>query len=896
MSKSKRVLFLCLFLVSGFCGLVYEIVWGRLLSFVFGGTTFAVTTVLACFMGGLAAGSWLGGCLGRNVRNPVRAYGFIEISIGLYCLFIPALMHLALPLYRVLAETSGQSFVLLTLARILVSALILVIPACLMGSTLPLLSKAFTRHSDELGGSVALLYGINTAGAFAGCVSVGCFLLPVFGLSRCILLAAALNILAGAVAVIGIGKGTGSKETLIEGDNGNKVQPGESVASGSLYPPAVLLSCAVCGFVAMGYQVAWIRALILVMGASTYAFSIIVACFIFGIAVGSLLISKTIDRISRPVTWAGVLAGTIGLSSIIAVPCFERMVGFVAKLSQSGNSGFFRILGLETLYMFGLLIVPTLCMGALLPLFCRIYRELRVRKLEGKAAQAFVSSDVGAVYASNTAGSVLGIVITGFVLIPCVHLGMQRSIISLSVLSVVVGSLLLVADNFFSRKLVLSTLVAVSAACISSVFPGGAWSKKDLLSAPYLGHTVDRSEEIIFYEEGVDCTVSVSLTGKNNRTLRINGKPDASSRIDDRCTQVLMGQIPLFLRPGSSDVCVIGLGSGITADSVLAHPVKSVDVAEISSSVIRAAEYFSQANNNVLKNARLKVCHEDGRNFLLLGKKKYDIIISEPSNVWISGIANLYSREFLETARRNLKPGGLYCFWIHSYAMRSEDFTAVIGTMMTVFPHAQLWSMTFGDYLVLGSESPVSIDLESCGRTFGRPEVKDMMKSIGIDDPIQLAYYYVADGKQLAPLVSGQRILVDDLPYLEFSAPQYLLKSEAMRIVGTILSAEGEPDLTGGNTSTLNSGFIERIRKGRASRRCLNETVRAANSGEGMQVLKNFLLAAQYAPDDRRVLYVIENFFEEKIANVDPKTRAVMEEYYARIVSAAPRIRTIRRD
>ena len=317
------------------------------------------------------------------------------------------------------------------------------------------------------------------------------------------------------------------------------------------------------------------------------------------------------------------------------------------------------------------------------------------------------------------------------------------------------------------------------------------------MSGPYLGRAVASQEEIVFYEEGIDCTVSVSDVGKGNRTLRINGKTDASTNPDDMCSQIMMAQIPLFLRPGSSDVCVIGLGAGFTVDSVLAHNVKSVDVAEISGSVIRAAECFRLANNDVLRNPRLALHHEDGRNFLLLGRKKYDIIISEPSNVWISGIANLYSSEFLDIALARLKPGGLYCFWIHSYSMRQEDYSSVIKTMMSRFPHVQLWSMTFGDYLVVGSESPIVVDPETISGLCGEPKVMRMLNRIGIDDPRQIAYYYVADGNQLKPVIRNQRLLIDDVPYLEFSAPRYLLQNDAQQIVEAILRVDGFPCFSG---------------------------------------------------------------------------------------------------
>ena len=352
--------FLLLFFVSGTSGLIYEIVWSRLLVFVFGGTTFAITTVLACFMGGLALGSYLGGRLIDRVRRPARLYGILEIGIGIYGLCVPVLLGLALPLYRFLAGALDGSFVWLTVARVLVSGAVLLLPSTLMGATLPLLSQAFARRAGGTGSAVARLYGVNTLGAFAGSAAAGFGLLPVLGLWGSTVVAALLNIAAGVVAILAAGREGEAAEAV--GKKSERRE--EAVAAGpspvAIGPRTLLLLYGLSGFAAMAYQVAWTRALILSMGASTYAFSAIVACFILGLGLGSVLIAPWVRRIRDPLSVAGLLEGGIGLSALLVVPLFGEMPGLVERLANSLDSTFGSILAIEALSVLGLLIVPTL--------------------------------------------------------------------------------------------------------------------------------------------------------------------------------------------------------------------------------------------------------------------------------------------------------------------------------------------------------------------------------------------------------------------------------------------------------------------------------------------------------------------------------------------------------
>lgn len=898
MNRSRRLIFFCLFFVSGACGLIYEIVWSRLLVFVFGGTTFAITTVLACFMGGLALGSFLAGRFSHRLNRPARVYGLLEIGVGLYCLLIPLLLDLALPMYQALATVSGGSFFWLTAARVLVCALILIVPTALMGATLPLLSKAFVRRAGELGGAVARLYGINTIGAFVGCAGAGFLLLPAVGLSNSILLAALLNVSAGIVAVTLTGKRFPEQHPPEVGPAPDQppVREATPVHAPSIRPGSLLWLYGLSGLAAMAYQVAWTRALILSMGASTYAFSAIVACFILGIALGSLLISPWIGRIRAPLGWAGLLEAIIGLSALLVAPLFGEMPGLVGRLSEATNATFEHILAIEILSVGGLLIVPTLCMGALLPLICAIYEASAARSDhpepdgDSQARSPATGQTVGAVYAANTVGTIIGATVTGFVLIPWHLVGMQRTIITASTISILIGTVFVLREKPWRRLPVYAATGVVWVVGILLALISEPWSKTVMVSGPYLGRGANPGE-VVFYREGIDTTVAVTRSQAHIYSLLVNGKADASTNTRDMRTQLLLGHLPLLLNPDATEVCVIGLGSGVTASAVLAHPVRIADVVEISSAVVAAAEYFSPANHEALRDPRLRLHRADGRNFLLVGDREYDVIVSEPSNPWISGIANLFTTQFFEIARSRLKPGGLHCQWFHAYSMKADDFAAVIKTMTAVFPYVQLWEASRNDYLIICSDAPIVIDVESTYLTFGRPRVSTTLSSILINDPIQLAHYYVADGRDLTPWTGAQESLVDDLPYLEFSAPRYLLRGEPAVIAKSLRTAGRPPLLAGSTDSLLNQEFLKTIG---AAQRARESLIAASSGGPRRKRFESLLNAARCTPHDARILTAIDQQLKTMSRSASEQALVRIDDLYTRIAKAAPEIERIR--
>ena len=867
MHTGHKNIFLGLFFLSGACGLTYEIVWSRLLVLVFGGTTFAITTVLTCFMGGLALGSFLAGRRSSRAARPERVYGLLEIGIGLMALAVPVLLELSTGVYRALAGAVGDSFLLLTGARVLVSGFILLLPTTAMGATLPLLVSAFARHGKGGGGGVAVLYGANTLGAFVGCAGAGFFLLPKLGLSGSTLTAAVLNLAAGSVALL-LARRSPRREPEAAAETGAgeaRQVPSEAAtaatesiagsapsALGRLDVPSkvgnrtLLALYALSGFAAMAYQVAWTRALILSLGSSTYSFSLIVSCYIFGLAVGSLGMSRWVDTLKRPLAVAGSLQGLIALGALFVVPLFGELPAVVARATGTEGASFSSVLWVEALWVFGLLVVPTLAMGALLPLICRIYDP----------ADQQAGRSVGDVYAANTAGTIVGAAVAGFVLIPWSPIGMEHTIHLASGLNLLVGSAFLLAEK--PRKVLRYALAGGAwAAAVLAVGVTEPWSRERMVSGPYLGRDKAEEWDVVFYREGVDTTVAVEKLGDTGKlSLSVNGKPDASNILGDMPTQMLLGIIPALLRPAAREVCIIGLGSGMSVGSLLLFDVERVDVAEISQGVVEGSRYFDPDSHAPLDDPRVHLHRADGRNLLLLADRRYDMILSEPSNPWISGVSNLFTREFFELARSRLVPGGLHAQWIQGYTISPDDIAAILRTLGEVFPHYQVWEMSLNDYLVVASTEPLAIDMESLYFSFQHPPLQRELGRIYITNPLQLANHYITDREHLSPWLAEAEVLSDDHNFLEFDAPHFLLSETQHDIALAIYRLGAAPAFADDSDGVLEQIFTDVVERSRKRGLRFREIPRAA-SEDMTAYVRALNETITYARTDIRTLFAI---------------------------------------
>jgi spermidine synthase len=779
----QTLLLYILFFLSGTTALVYELVWVRELIFVFGGTTYAITTVLVAFMAGLGLGSYLAGRSCHKLKHPARVFGYLEIGIGSYALLVPFLLGLAQPAYRALYPYAQDLPVLLTAARFLVGGLVVLLPATLMGATLPVLVRHITSQGGRVGASVGYLYGVNTFGAVLGVVAAGFFLLPAFGLEQTTRLSAAVDILVGiaALTLLPMPRPQPAPRAATVADS-RALLPDFKLSGGALV--MVLIGFAVSGFSSMVYQITWTRALIMSVGSSTYSFTCILAAFILGLALGSLAVARFADRFRNPVLVFGILEVLIGVVAVAIVPIHGQLPGYVAQLVRGYSDDYDVLMSLQFLLIIAITFVPTFLIGAIFPL---VTRALASRGGEAGAV-------TGRAYAVNTIGTILGSFLAGFILIRGNVLGVQNSIILASLLNAIIGvALVIVASPNMGGALVKRVaLPLLGLAVIPAVaFAAGSWDQAAMTTAPFLNRPAAKHVRVIeYYEDGVDLTVSVERNPEEEDawSLGVNGKPDASTDLHDMLNFILLSHIPALLNPDGQDACMIGLGSGLSVGSLSCYPnYTRIDCVEISPIVIEAARtYFDDYCYNVLtEDPRVRMIPADGRNHLLLTDQTYDLILSQPSNPWMSGVSSLFTREFFELARDRLTENGLFGAWLQSYSMSKRDFRMVVRTFVNVFPHAQLWELDRSNFLLVGSRLPIQVELDEFLRRFRQPEVWADLFRISIREPADVLGRYIADRSKLVPWSEGAALHTDDNSLLEFSAPRYLYAHE-----GDLIMAE----------------------------------------------------------------------------------------------------------
>jgi spermidine synthase len=775
---------LALFVVSGAVGLIYEILWTRALGLIFGHTVFAITTVLAAFMLGLSLGSAALGRLARRAGHPLRLYAALEAGIGLSALAVTPLMDAAASLSLRLVTVDARPLAV-SAAQFALILPILLLPTALMGGTLPALIRLTGEGAERLGVRAGTLYAANTLGAVGGVATAGFALLPALGNRATGLLAAAANLaLAGGAWVL-------SRSVPAPAPSPPPVSTplGEDGGIGPHARGAAMLALAASGALAMVSETAWARALSLVVGSSTYAFTAMLLAFLLGIGLGSAAYAA---RAPRPTLGllGGIQLGAAGAGAL-ALFAFRRMPDlFLWGFAISDAPAVVQPLQIAVSI---LTLLPITCaLGATFP--CAVALAAR----PGDHA----SGAVGTPYAVNTLGAIAGTVVAGFLLVPT--LGVEGTLRAAVGGSGALALALMAWERWQAhgsraagpwRRWGAAGLAA-AAALAAAALPG--WDRRVLTSGvaiygnTYLAtagglHTALAGERLLSYRDGIGATVSVHENARG-RFLRINGKTDAST--GDMETQLMLGHLPLLLRPGARDVLVIGLGSGVTAGAVLRHPVRHLDVIEIEPAVAEAAAFFSRENGNALGDPRARLWIADARQFLLANSTRYDAIISEPSNPWIGGIAALFTREFFALVRSRLTPGGVAVQWVHGYGLAPGDLRMIVRTFGTAFPDATLWGPNGGDYLLVGGAGLITLDPAAIGaRVASAPGVRRDLEGIGFNSPDSLLADFLLREDDLARYAAGAGLNTDDLLPLEFSAPRSLYRDTAVENRRGVLAA-----------------------------------------------------------------------------------------------------------
>ncbi|MFN0136162.1 MAG: fused MFS/spermidine synthase [Phycisphaerae bacterium] len=853
--SATRYSLLLIFLLSGATGLVYQLVWVRMLTLVFGGTTYAITTVLVAFMGGLGLGSFIAGKIAPRVAAPGRAYGWLEIAIGAYALAVPLLFQLVEPLYRAMYSVVGDAPFWLTAARFLVGALFLILPTTAMGATLPLLVQYIGGKDERVGRSVGTLYGINTLGAFGGTILAGFWLIPTLGVAATTWTTSLANLLLGSAAI-----------ALFRGPRLDPAAPAvprtaavaNSVAAQS--PPAlatdnrdairtaVLATFAISGFCSMVYQIAWTRALVMCFGSTTYSFTCILAAFILGLAIGSLVVARFLDRAARPARIAGWLQLAIGLSAVCIAPLYDTIPLLVYQWVGQLSGNYSALIGLQFAIIIAVTFVPTAMMGALFPL---VTRTLAATADDAAAA-------TGRAYGINTIGTICGAFIAGFVLIRGEVLGALWSINLAAVMNALLGVWLIRATGVRSEPIQHGPLPAMGglAAVVLAATMFGSWDIDTLATGSFRpgNDPVARKREFEtkYYADGVDTTVSIvqSRTQPHLIALTVNGKPDASTVITDMHTQLLLAHIPTMITPRLENACMIGLGSGISLGALSRYQeFKQIDCVELCEEVVLASNAFTSQNHDVLlTDPRVRMLTADGRNHLLLTEQRYSVILSQPSNPWIAGVSNLFTREFFELCKSRLQPDGTLAVWMQSYALTFENFQMVVRTLRASFPQVEIWQTHESDVILTARSAPARMSLDVMLPRFYHAPVQTDVYRIGMQHLGRVLGCCLIGGKSIDTWLQAGPIHTDDNAILEFDAPRNLYLPPDNRIAESLISIASDPlplvvDIERATTPQQRR-IIQQAADAREARRLLNAATIARNMGATEDEQAEILLQA----------------------------------------------------
>ena len=776
---------LALFFLSGAVGLLYEVLWMRRLTLVFGATQLAVSTVLGAFMLGLAGGGAVGGRLADRGRGLLAAYGLLEILVGAYALAFPWLLRLASGYYATSFGTDSVDWWGGQLRRLVLMGLLVAVPTAAMGATLPLLARHAADRASAAARRTGLLYGANTAGAVVGTWFTGFVLLPSIGVRSTEVLAALANIGVGLVALAwGFRQGhsapmeddrdfAAEREELLD----LAPDPDRRPDRRRLVVPVVVFALALSGACAMIYEVAWSRFLALVLGSSVYAFTLMLVAFLVGTAGGSLAASGRVGRPGhRPLRELAIALALAGTFAFASTHMFRFMPYWYVDLYDAfdGHDSFIFV---AQAMLAGLVMTPTtFCIGLAFPLAVAAVLD----------RPSAVGRSVGSLYVGNTLGAVAGAVGAGFLLIP--WLGIQNALLLAVVLDLGLAAVVL-SVRVMPRRTRAAGLAALAALAVTVSLVRPAWDPL-LMSAGMYKYVSDLSDysheavrnfalsdfELLYYVEGITSVVTVARsTGSGNIWLANNGKVDASTDSDLR-TQVLLGHLPFLYKDDAKSALVVGLASGITAGSALIEAgLEQLDILEIEPAVVEASHYFDLHNGRPLDDPRVSMITNDARNHLVLTDRTYDVIINEPSNPWISGVSNLFTQEYLRLGRSRLAPDGIFVQWTQVYGMGRDDLRTLLRTFADVFPNVVLFSaLEDTDLILLGSREPLlpfPTDLYQRGWSGARG---DDLARVGVVDPHDLLSYVLMDRDAIVELAGDAPLNTDDNAHIEFNAPKYL--------------------------------------------------------------------------------------------------------------------------
>ncbi len=780
--KRIQLLIILLFIISGLASLIYQVVWFKQLSYFLGSTTYSQSIVLATFMGGLALGSWYWGKKADKSSNQLKIFAYLEIALAFYCFFYHQIFEISSNLFFTVATSASMApdSASVLAVKFFISAITILLPTFLMGGTLPVLVRFLTNSSNQIGKNVAILYFVNSLGAVLGTGIAGFFLLQYLGLKLTTYFGATIELSVGVIALFLAFKYKSSQPTLSE--KGKELSSPtqndvSSVESAFLSHRTVLILALLSGVSAMIYEVGWLRLLIPILSSSTYSFTIILVTFITGITIGSYIVYKFNDRIKKTLFTIGLCQLGIVLSLLITLPQFEKVPYWIWSSSEGileSTYPFFQYILIQVSYVFLLLIVPTIFMGMTLPLLSRY--ASKVKETAGET--------IGNLFAVNTIGTVIGSLAAGLLLVP--HIGIRYTIELAVLINLLMAIILIRASkgSEFRIKIAALGIVLITSGWYFMRMSNENWGHAIMLSeiprqinrvqAPssydefYTNAT--KGDTILYYKEGIGGTIVVATNGRET-FLTTNGKGDANT-VSDLRTQVSLGLTPITLHAKPDSIFVIGFGAGTTVGHAASHPsVKYAEVAEISSEVVDASVHFNSINQKPLENKKINVIRDDGVSALRLSKKKFDVIISQPSNPWSAGVGNLFTDEFFRDCKSKLKPGGFVAQWLNLYEIDDKSLQLIFRTALGRFSNLSLWHIGRADILLVCSDQKIDPDLLRMRESY--EQVKEQFQLADIYSYSAFLSQQLTNDISRIRKYAGEGVVnSENHPYLEMWAPK----------------------------------------------------------------------------------------------------------------------------
>jgi spermidine synthase len=785
---------LLLFAGSGCSALIYEIVWYQLLQLIIGSTAISLGVLLATFMGGLCLGSLLWPRLVSGRQHPLRLYAWLELGIGVCGL----LALFGMPLIdRVYITAVGHGLPGI-LVRALVCAACLMPPTMLMGASLP--AAARWIEADPEGVSwMGLLYGANTVGAVSGCILAGFYLLRVYDLATATFVAAGLN---ATVALASLLIASRSSYRVLEGES---PRARRFLGSGTVY-----LSIALSGACALGAEVVWTRLLGLLLGATVYTFSIILAVFLVGLGIGS--------------TAGSLLARTLRKAKLALGLCQMLLAAAVAWTAYmlADSLPYWPVNPLLSTNVWMTFQVDMVrCLWAILPAALLWGASFPLALAAVADSEEDAGRMVGGIYAANTAGAILGALCFSLLLIP--HLGSARSERILIVLSTVGGLVLLAPLVASSRKR------AGALALIASV-AAAVWLVARVPSTPGMLIAFGRrivtstgSARILYAGEGINSSIAISEWDDGAVQFHVSGKVEASTEPYDMRLQRMLGHLPGLIHPQPRSVLIVGFGAGVTAGSFTRYPsMQRIVICEMEPLVPKIATlYFPRENYDVLHDARTRIFYDDARHYILTSPDKFDIITSDPIHPWVKGSATLYSKEYFELVKAHLNPGGIVTQWVPLYETDLATVKSEIATFFDVFPDGTIWANENGgggyDIVLAGQLGKSAIDVDSIEQRLASPGYAPVAKSladVGFQSAMSLLTTYAGRGSDLKPWLAGAEINRDRNLRLQYLAGLALNYNQENVIYDQMLSFRRFPEglfaASAARQSALRAAFTPR--------------------------------------------------------------------------------------